>query len=88
MQDNDHRRERVAEDLHRFSIKLTEGENSGKSKCTLCGKISKSRTSSLIHVEAIHFPGTYMHACMQCGEKFDTVSKCATHRSKMHTRNK
>jgi len=75
-----------ADDLHRHSIKLTEGEDNGKFKCSLCGKMSSNRNSAFIHVESIHFPGTFEYECDLCSEKFDTKSKRDTHRSKVHSK--
>ena len=88
LQDTDHRweyGEQVEEGLDGYSSKLTEGENIGKFQCMLCGKISNRRANSLIHVEAIHFPGRYEYECVQCDEKFDAKSKWAHHRSKVHS---
>ena len=91
VQDEVHRwenREQVGEGLQGYTIKLTEGENIGKFQCMLCGKISNKRGNSLIHVEAIHFPGRYEYKCDQCDEKFDAKSKWAQHRSKVHSSKK
>ena len=74
----------VALDLHAYSKKLTEGENKGKFQCSLCGKISKRKETAFLHVEAIHFPGTYEHECDLCGEKFDTKNKLRHHLSRVH----
>ena len=38
--------------------------------------------------QQFHFPGTFEHECDQCGEKFNTKSKWATHRSKVHSSKK
>ena len=78
----------VEKDLHGYSSKLTEGENIGKFQCNLCGKISNDKTRSLNHMENIHFPGSYEYKCDQCGEKFDTKCKWATHRSRVHSSKK
>ena len=71
-------------DLHAYSKKLTEGENKGKFQCSLCGKISGTKRDAFLHVESIHFPGTYEYECDLCGEKFDTKAKLGNHRSRVH----
>ena len=75
----------VEQDLHRFSSKITEGENIGKFQCNLCGKISSKRRDSVRHVENIHFPGSYQYQCDHCDEKFDTNDKWRKHRSRVHS---
>ena len=75
-------------DLHAYSKKLTEGENQGKFQCTLCGKISKDKIRAFIHVECIHFPGSYEYECDQCGKKFDTYKKLDNYRYYNHSRKK
>ena len=71
-------------DLHAYSKKLTEGENIGEFQCSLCGKISKRKETAFLHVENIHFPGTYEHECDLCGEKFDTKAKLKNHLHHVH----
>ena len=71
-------------DLHAYSKKLTEGENQGKFQCSLCGKISKRKGHAFLHVENIHFPGTYEHECDLCGEKFATKTKQKYHLHHVH----
>ena len=75
-------------DLHGYSSKITEGENIGKIQCNLCGKISSDGAHSFRHVESLHFPGSFEYECDQCDEKFNTKSKWATHRSKVHSSKK
>jgi len=77
--------EGVEQDMHGYSTKITEGENRGKFQCILCGQISRKRSASLEHVEAIHFPGSYEHQCDQCDEKFDTKTKWRHHRTRVHS---
>ena len=72
-------------DLHRYSSRITEGENIGKFQCNLCGKISDHRGHSFRHVESIHFPGSFEYEFDQCDEKFDTKNKWAQHRSRVHS---
>ena len=74
-------------DLHEYSSKLTEGENIGKFQCNVCGKISNWQIQAWMHVESVHFPGSYEYECdhNQCGEKFDTKSKWDKHRSRVHS---
>ena len=76
----------VEQDLHRFSSKITEGENIGKFQCNLCGKISPRRLHSFEHVEGVHFPGSYQYQCDQCDEKFDAKSKWRRHRTTVHSK--
>ena len=78
----------VEQDLHRFSSKITEGENIGKFQCNLCGKMSSKRRDSVRHVENIHFPGSYQYQCDHCDEKFDTNDKWRKHRSRVHSSKK
>ena len=78
----------VKNDLGGYSGKLTEGENVGKFQCNLCGKISKLRSASLMHIESIHFPGSYQYKCEQCGEEFDAKRKWYLHRSSVHSSKK
>ena len=78
----------VDNDLGRYSSKLNEGENTGKFQCNLCGKISKLRSASIMHIESIHFPGSNEYKCDQCGEKFDVKRKWYLHRSSVHSSKK
>ena len=71
-------------DLHAYSCRVSEGENKGKFQCSLCGKISGKKGDAFLHVESIHFPGSYEYECDQCGEKFDTKAKLGNHRSRVH----
>ena len=71
-------------DLHAYSKKLAEGENIGEFQCSLCGKISKRKETAFLHVENIHFPGTYEHECDLCGEKFATKTKQKYHLHHVH----
>ena len=80
--------EGVEQDMHGYSTKITEGENRGKFQCNLCGNISNDKSWAWMHVEAIHFPGSYEHQCDQCDEKFDTKQKWRNHRSRVHSSKK
>ena len=84
LQDCDEYGDGVENDLHAYSRKFTEGENKGKFQCSLCGQISKLKDHAFMHVESIHFPGSYEHECEQCGEKFDTKNKLRHHLSRVH----
>ena len=77
-------------ELHGYSDKLTEGENIGKFQCNLCGKISKLKSWAWMHVESVHFPGSYQYECDadHCDEKFDAKNKLYLHRSKIHSSKK
>ena len=81
-------REEVEQDLHEYSRKITEGENFGKFRCNLCGKISPKRKDSFQHVESIHFPGSYEYQCDQCDEKFDTKCRWRFHRTTVHSKSR
>ena len=83
MQDNSE----IGQDLHEYIKKLAEGENMGKFQCTLCGKISRFKSRAVMHVESIHFPGSYEYECDYCGEKFDTRKKWSHHQTKVHSSN-
>ena len=85
MKENWENKGEVEQDLHGYSSKITEGENIGKFQCNLCGKISRDRTTSFRHVEALHFPGSFEYECDQCDEKFDTNDKWRKHRSRVHS---
>ena len=78
----------VEQDLHGYSSKITEGKDIGKFQCKLCGKISRYRKDSFLHVEGVHFPGSYEYPCDQCDEKFDTKVKWRYHRSRVHSSKK
>ena len=80
--------EEVEQDLHGYSTKLSEGEDIGKFQCNLCGNISNDKSWAWMHVEAIHFPGSYEYQCDQCDEKFDTKQKWRNHRSRVHSSKK
>ena len=75
-------------DLHEYSSRLTEGENIGKYQCYLCGKISNEKSNAWMHVENIHFPGSYEYECDLCGKKFDTKKKWYHHRIRVHSSKK
>ena len=60
----------VGQDLHEYIKKFAEGENMGRFQCTLCGKISRFKQRAVMHVESVHFPGSYEYECDQCSEKF------------------
>ena len=77
--------EEVEQGLHGYSSKLTEGENTGKYQCNLCGQISVKKNLAWRHVENIHFPGSYQYDCDQCDEKFDTKTKWRNHRTRKHS---
>ena len=77
----------VGQDLHEYIKKFAEGENMGRFQCTLCGKISRFKWRAVMHVESIHFPGSYEYECDYCGEKFDTRKKWSHHQTKVHSSN-
>ena len=78
----------VGQDLHEYIKRVTEGENRGKYQCNLCGKISTYKSQALMHVESIHFPGTYEYQCDYWEEKFDTRYKWLNHRNHVHSSKK
>ena len=78
----------VGQDLHEYIKKFAEGENMGRFQCTLCGKISRFKQRAVMHVESIHFPGSYEYQCDQCEEKFDTRYKWLNHRNHVHSSKK
>ena len=76
----------VEPDLDGYSSRLTEGENKGMFQCHLCGKISRWRQVAAMHVENIHFPGSFEYQCDQCDQKFSTKNKWAQHRTLVHSK--
>ena len=76
----------VEPDLDGYSSRISEGENKGMFKCHLCGKISRWRQVAAMHVENIHFPGSFEYQCDQCDQKFSTKNKWAQHRTLVHSK--
>jgi len=70
--------------LVKYTMKIIEGAQMGKYKCTECGKESARRWHSLRHIEDVHFPGTYQYPCDQCDVVHDTKSKFYKHMNMKH----
>ena len=52
-------------------------------KCTKCGKIlAGNKKEGRWHVEAVHFPGTYLYECEFCGKKLNSEKQFSNHRSR------
>ena len=52
-------------------------------KCIICGKIlAGNKAEGRRHVEAVHFPGTYLYECEFCGKKLNSEKQFSNHRSR------
>jgi len=60
-------------------------ENGPKAqRCTVCGKSFSDYSSTLKHVENIHFPGSFIYTCKYCGQTFTKKNLMYIHISKFH----
>ena len=53
--------------------------SNGGSRCSICGKTGTSRSNLRMHVENMHFAGSFTHECKYCSEEFDTKTKLNNH---------
>ena len=52
-------------------------------KCTICEKtIQGKKKNGMVHVEAIHFPGTFQYECEFCGKKLNSMRQLGNHKSR------
>ena len=70
------------DELYKYIELVTENPRSYK--CTLCGHPSTFRANLWIHVENIHFPGSFSHQCNQCDLTFPTKTRLSSHIVKTH----
>ena len=70
--------------LQQFIEKITEGNDKGKYKCTMCGKINGQKIHTQNHIESIHFPGTFEYNCKHCDLSFSGRNKLYIHVNQMH----
>ena len=75
----------ISERFQDYIVKICEGEDMGKAKCTICGKLSRDRHDVARHVESRHFPGTKKYQCGQCDKVFKTNNERKDHRSRIHS---
>jgi hypothetical protein len=70
---------RSLEDFDRYIAK----EESGYKSCLLCGGVrNKTITNVRMHVEAKHFPGSFVYTCHMCGQRFTNRIALQNHRQK------
>jgi len=74
-------------DLNNYIEKVSEGVNSGRFKCNICGYVSSAKYNLQRHVESKHFPGLVEYSCDQCEKDFNTSTKYHNHR-RLHHSNK
>jgi uncharacterized C2H2 Zn-finger protein len=64
--------------------RVSEGENVGKFKCIICGKINGRKDHAENHIESIHFPGVFQYNCKYCELIFTGRNKLYLHVNQMH----
>jgi len=70
--------------LQQFIEKITDGNDKGKYRCTMCGKINGQKIHTQNHIESIHFPGTFEYNCKHCDLSFSGRNKLYIHVNQMH----
>jgi len=67
-----------------YSTVCADDEGFKSFKCTICQKLFAKKSDLAIHIEGLHFPGTFTYPCKYCGEVLDTKKRLYHHQSKKH----
>ena len=51
----------------------------GDYSCSICGKTSSTRGNVKMHIENMHFAGSFTHECKFCRETFSTKNMLYKH---------
>jgi len=58
--------------------------NSKDFQCGLCDYVSNRNAKVKNHLEAIHFPGSFVYSCDICGKTFNGRNAVGVHKSQVH----
>ena len=64
--------------------RIVHGENHGKFKCIICGKMNGRKDHAENHIESIHFPGMFKYNCKYCDIVVTGRNKLYLHVNQMH----
>ena len=78
-EDGEPERERVTDKKQLFNFIKQSSEDPEIFSCTLCDHKSKRKDNLWLHVESLHFYGTFTHQCNNCTSSFQSMSKLYVH---------
>ena len=72
-------------DLLQFVVESFDGPK--KYHCGLCNKFGHNGKAHVRnHIEAVHYPNTFLYSCDQCGQSFPSKNNAQLHKSRVHKR--
>ena len=59
----------------------------GKFYCTICESFShRGQSNARVHVEAKHFPNSFVYKCGECSDVFSNEKSLSNHRYRRHNK--